>query len=53
MDKRITFRIREDETFFKIKQAAEQLNISVSDLIREALIYYLDRAIIKEEKNNG
>ncbi len=52
MDKLISFRIKEDEMYFKIRQAAEQLNISVSDLIREALIYYLDRAI-KEEKNNG
>lgn len=53
MDKVVTFRIKEDEVYFKIKQAAEQQSISVSDLIREALIYYLDRAIIKEEKNNG
>ena len=53
MDKRITFRIKEDETYFKIQQAAQQLNISISDLIREALIYYLDRAIIEEEKSNG
>lgn len=52
MDKVVTFRIKEDETYFKIRQAAQQLNISVSDLIREALIYYLDRAN-KEEKKNG
>lgn len=41
MDKIVTFRIRDDETYFKLCRYAEHKDTTVSNLIRDAINIYI------------